>query len=495
MRINTKQICEYTGGSILVHPIDPSALACGISWDSRSVVQGDIYVALPGERVDGHDFISAALRAGAAIILVTEKPDAATCLLAEEMGAAIIEVSNTSAAITDIARRWRSSLHGHVLAVTGSSGKTTTKNLIRDVLKASFTVVSTEGNQNNELGVPKTLLSADPETEVVIVEMGMRGLGQIAELCEFTRPDMGLITNIGEGHIELLGSKENIARAKAELLASLPEGVGKAFLNRGDEYSPFISEVAELEKRRISLTWFDGSSEAAARREADRVIAQEAADTADESCWGAWADQIELDSQGRPNFLLHINDASARCRVPLRGIHNVQNACAAASVAASLGMDIETIVAALENAEPERGRQEILTTREGLTVINDTYNANPDSMRAALMMFAAYEVSGRRVAVLGDMGELGDFAQACHEGIGELVADLLVDRLICVGDLSLHIARAAEEAGMDSDKIQYVKSIPEVLVELESYLLPEDAVLVKASRFMELERVVGGLVN
>ncbi|MEG0322522.1 MAG: Mur ligase family protein, partial [Raoultibacter sp.] len=185
MRLNTKQILEYTGGALLVDPIDASKLACGITWDSRTVTVGDLYVALPGEKVDGHSFVAPALRAGAAVVLVQDSPDEATCLLAREMGAAIIEVSNTSAAITDLARAWRGFLRCHVVGLTGSTGKTTTKNLVRDVLAASMSVVATQGNQNNELGVPKTLLAADPETQVVVVEMGMRGLGQITELCEF----------------------------------------------------------------------------------------------------------------------------------------------------------------------------------------------------------------------------------------------------------------------------------------------------------------------
>ena len=234
MRLNVKQILFYTGGRYLVEPIDAGELLQGISWDSREIEAGCLYVALPGERVDGHAYVGAALRAGARAALVTDRPDEAAMLLAREMGAAIIEVPNTAHAITDIAREWRHHLKGRVIGLTGSTGKTTTKNLVRDVVAAAHTVVATKANQNNELGVPRTLLSADPETEVVVVEMGMRGRGQIEELCEFVRPDWGVITNIGESHIELLGSRENIARAKAELLAALP-AAGVAILNADDD--------------------------------------------------------------------------------------------------------------------------------------------------------------------------------------------------------------------------------------------------------------------
>ncbi len=228
----------------------------GVTWDSREMQPGWLYVALPGERVDGHDFVEAALRAGAAGALVMQSPGRAACLLAREMGAAVIEVANTASAVTDLARAWRGYLRGRVIALTGSVGKTTTKNLVRDVCAAYGSVVATRGNQNNELGVPRTLLAADPETAVVVVEMGMRGSGQIAELCDFVRPDWGLVTNVGESHIELLGSRENIARAKAELYAALPAGRGRAFLNLDGAYLDVLMEAGGLRERPMLLSGF-----------------------------------------------------------------------------------------------------------------------------------------------------------------------------------------------------------------------------------------------
>ena len=246
MRLNAKQIAAYTGGQFLVDPIDASALMTGITWDSREVRPGWLYVALPGERVDGHQFVEAALRAGAAGALVTDAPSQSCALLARELGAAIIEVPNTASAITDLARAWRSHLRGRVIGLTGSVGKTTTKNLTRDVCAAYGSVVATKANQNNELGVPRTLLNADPETAVVVVEMGMRGLGQIAELCDFVRPVWGLITNVGESHIELLGSRENIARAKSELFEALPAGMDAARISRADTVADVLEELDAL---------------------------------------------------------------------------------------------------------------------------------------------------------------------------------------------------------------------------------------------------------
>ena len=498
MRLNAKQIAAYTGGTFAVEPLDPRALLTGITWDSRDVCAGDLYVALPGERADGHDFVAAALSAGALGALVMQPVAEDVRALARELGAAVIDVPDTAGAVTDLAREWRSHLQGRVIALTGSTGKTTTKNLVRDVLAAAHSVVATVGNQNNELGVPKTLLSAEPETEAVVVEMGMRGTGQIAELCSFVRPDWGLVVNVGESHIELLGSCENIARAKAELLRELPEGTGLAFVNAADDFAGFVRAEARLDAQRVPCVLFDGSPDAAARRVA--------ADAADVVRPAVWAEQVELDEQGRPRFVLHAagfggSDAAAphgeqaSCSLNLRGLHNVGNACAAAAVGRALGMPLAAVAEALAHAEPEAGRQEVLAARGGFTVVNDAYNANPDSMRASLTTFCALEVPGRRVAVLGDMGELGDFARACHAGVGELAGTLPLDRLVCVGELAMRIADAAEAAGMDAARIVRAATVSDVLGEMDTYLEPGDAVLVKASRFMGLERVVEGLVN
>lgn len=499
MRLNAKQIAACTGGSFVVEALDPRALLTGVTWDSRDVKAGDLYVALPGERVDGHDFLAAALRAGASGALVMQPVDQATCLLARELGCALIDVPDTAGALSDLAREWRGHLQGRVIALTGSTGKTTTKNLVRDVLASAHTVVATSGNQNNELGVPKTLLSADPTTQAVIVEMGMRGAGQIASLCSFVRPDWGIVVNVGESHIELLGSRENIARAKAELFRELPEGTGCAFVNAADDYADFVCEDARLDARRVKTVLFDGSLEASSRR-AVLPAGQDVHRS-------VWAEHIEMDEQGRPRFELHAigfgdiatGELSVEEKVPctlgLRGLHNVSNACVAAAVGRAFGMTLAAVADALAEALPEAGRLEVLRARAGFTVVNDAYNANPDSMRASLRTFRALKVPGRHIAVLGDMGELGDFAPACHEGVGQAAAALSLDLLVCIGDLATYIADAAHAAGMDERCIVRAATIADVLEELDACVEPGDAVLVKASRFMGLERVVEGLVN
>lgn len=501
MRLNAKQIAHCTGGVFVVDPIDASEILTSLTWDSREAVSGCVYVALPGERVDGHSFVAQALAAGARAALVMQPLDDATLLLAKEMGAAVIEVPDTAAAITDIAREWRAHIKGRVIAITGSTGKTTTKNLVRDVLSASFSVVATEGNRNNELGVPRTLLNADPDTQMVVVEMGMRGLGQLAQLCDFVRPQWALVTNAGESHIELLGTRENIARAKSEVLEALPLASGVAFLNGNDDMADFMMDHAQLSRRLIPSVCFDGSGAYAPRSGALPVDWRRRP--------AVWAEDIELDEQGCPHFTLCARGFSdawppdetntfvhrCACALGLRGLHNVSNACAAAAVGLQAGMDLETVCGALAGSLPESGRQEVIEARGGFTIVNDAYNANPDSMKASLATFCSMKTKGQRIAVLGDMGELGDYAQACHEGVGRVAASLPLDCLVCVGELSRHIARAACEAGMDSDRVVLANSVADVLGELDVRLQPGDAVLVKASHFMGLTRVVEGLVN
>ncbi|MBQ3386294.1 MAG: UDP-N-acetylmuramoyl-tripeptide--D-alanyl-D-alanine ligase [Eggerthellaceae bacterium] len=491
MKLNAKQIAHFCGGTFVVEPIDSAELAHGITWDSRDVKPGDVYVAIPGERVDGHSFVAAAIRAGAVCALIMSPLDEATLTFAREMGAAIIEVPNTSAAVVDLARGWRPYIKGRVVGVTGSVGKTTTKNFIRDVLASRYSVVATRGNQNNELGAPRTILNVDPTTEYAVVEMGMQELGEIAFLCGFVRPDWGVISCVGESHIEFLGSRENIARAKSELFAALPGG-GMAFVNAADDFAGFVCKNAQLERRHVRVSAFDGSGTC----EDPEALAPLTGIEADGHV-AAWATDVTLNDEGCPRFILHVLRPGlveeVPCELVLRGLHNVSNACAAAAVGAAAGIDAETIARALAASVPEAGRQEIIRARAGWTIVNDAYNASPESMRASLMTFAASACKGKRYAVLGDMGELGDFAIPGHESVGRLLATLPIDFTICIGELASHIADAAIAAGANPEAVVKVQAISEVLGELDIRLAPDDSVLVKASHFMGLTRVVEGL--
>ena len=513
MRLSIQEIFESVHGSYIVAPISPDEVAQGITWDSREVEPGNVYLALVGERVDGHAFVAQAIKAGAACAVVMHDVDADACEAARKMGAAIIAVEDTQAAIVDLARDWRNHLEGRVIALSGSTGKTTTKNLVRDVLGAAGSVVATAGNQNNELGVPKTVLNARADTDSVIVEMGMRGLHQLDALCAYVRPEWGVLTNVGESHIELLGSRENIARAKSELFSSLPEGEGVAFLNIADDFAHFVCDFADVAKRNVGLVCYDGSAEAEQHVNAfsfdNRTLPF------------VWARDIRLDDQGRASFALcaqgfgqmglggepHL--VSVPCKLELRGIHNVSNACAAAAVGYASDMTLAQCAAALAAAKPEPGRQDILQSSDhvlsledaevripaGIIVVDDSYNANPDSMRASLATFAALDVAGRRIAVLGDMGELGSFADDCHRRVGAYAARCGLDLLVCAGELSAGIAQSAVAAGMSQVDVVELDTAEEALAYLAPRLRAGDAVLVKASHFMEFDHIVKGLVG
>lgn len=486
MRLNPKQIANYTGGEFLVEPIDGSRLILGFSWDSREIEKDFLFVAFPGERVDGHDYIVPAMRRGATCVLLSTPPKQEVRSLASELGVALIMVPDTHRALSDLARAWRGFLKGTVIGLTGSVGKTSTKNMIRDILATEYKVVATKANQNNELGVPRTILTADVETEYIVVEMGMRGTGQIQAACDIAKPHWGVITNTGNAHIEILKTREAIAEAKAELIAALPAGTGKAFLCADNAYTEHMIEHTQAAERGISLYLFDAPG------------SEESGDIAMAPVFRVGAEDIEMDGEGYASFTICVSGERKermRARLSLRGIHNVANALTAISVALAAGMSLESICDALGHLQGESGRQELFHMETGAQVIHDAYNANPDSMRAALQMLASLDIEGKRIAVLGDMGELGEYAQSCHEGIGRLVAQLGIDRLIVMGELSAYIAQAAREEGMSNDAIYEATSIADLLSELEPLMTADDAVLIKASHFMEFDRLVKGLIS
>ena len=377
MRFTIDEAARATGGSFSIDPVSDQMEITSLTWDSRSVEPGALYVALPGERVDGHAFAASAVAAGAVCVLAQHALDQASADQIAAAGAAVIQVPDTQAAVTALARAWRDRLEGRVIGITGSTGKTTTKNLVRDVLAAAGSVCATKGNQNNELGVPNTVLAAQADTRNVIVEMGMRGLHQLEELCGFVRPQWGLVTNVGESHIELLGSRENIARAKAELLEALPTG-GMAFVNAANDMTPKLLEFADLDSRGVTCVLYDGTAQAAERR-----AALSAADAARPA---VWSEDVRLDAAGCPRFALCAcgfdgmpEPVRVECALELRGMHNVSNACSAAAVGFAAGMEAAQVAAALSGAKPEAGRQEVIEAPGGFTVINDAYNANVES--------------------------------------------------------------------------------------------------------------------
>jgi UDP-N-acetylmuramoyl-tripeptide--D-alanyl-D-alanine ligase len=439
-----------------------------VAIDSREVSPGCLFVALDGERADGHDFIGAAIDAGARVVLAREaRIDVAAIeqALARSHGA-VIGVDDPLSALQQIAGWHRGRLSCRVVGVTGSTGKTTTKDLLYSVLSARMRTVATQGNRNNELGVPLTLLSANAETEALIVEMGMRGLGQIARLCEFARPDLGLVTNVGTSHIELLGSQAAVASAKGELVRAVPAS-GRVFVNGDDEISAALATESEA-----PVTLY-GLSDGCAVRATD----------------------ISTDEMSHASFQLVSDDQTVSVRLPIPGRHNVYNALAAAAVGLHLGIGAEQVARGLSEAHVSGMRMESFTTASGITVLNDAYNANPSSMAAAVDTLAAVRVSGKRVAVLGDMAELGSLTELAHFEIGERVARAELDVLVTVGERASRIADGARAEGMAADFVRQCATVEEAAEVLDDVAECGDAVLVKASRVMCLEQLVEGLVN
>lgn len=463
-----EMLVEQTDGILLFG--EPSWIVSGLAIDSRRVEPGAAFVAFSGEVTDGHDHLDAAIENGSRALIVTVGSEDLSEEIFERAAAsetAIVQVEDALRAVQDLARAHRRRLRSTVVAITGSTGKTTTKDLVKAVLAAKYRTLATEGNQNNELGVPLTILAADANTEMLVVEMGMRGAGQIAELCDIAEPDHGLVTNVGTSHIEILGSESAIASAKGELVESLkPEG--RAYLNGDDARTAGLSV-----------------------RSTARVTTYGLGSTSD-----VYATDIDLDEMSRPSFTATLASGESHgIHLTVSGRHNVYNALAALAVGEALDVPIEDMATALSNASMTAMRMEVFRTAGGLTILNDAYNANPTSMRAAIDTLAGMRGEGRRVAVLGDMFELGSFSELAHFRLGGYVADAGIDLLVTVGPLARRIAEGAKASGMAAEAVHPCEDVFDALDLLGEKVGVDDVVLVKASRAMSLERVVEGLVN
>lgn len=455
-RFKTAEILEATGGREL-HPC-PEGFT-GISTDSRAVLAGELFVPLVGKNFNGHDFIRAAFDRGAAGALVKKGKR-----LKPPEGMALIEVPDTLRALQDIAhymRMKRADLK--VVGVTGTNGKTTTKEMLAAILAARGPVLKNEGNLNNEVGVPLTLLRLEDSHWAAVVEMGTSAPGEITRLSEIAEPSIGVITNVGPGHLEGLGSMEGVARAKGELVRAMAPD-GRAVLNMDD---PYLREILEANR--------------------DRAVTFGMTPGADIS-----ASEIDEAADGVA-FLLNTPAGSAAVQLSSLGSHNVYNALAAAGAAWSLGLSPGEIRQGLANYQPARMRMEVLVF-EGARIINDAYNANPASMAAALNALASVR-EGRRIAVLGDMLELGPAAKKAHYDVGRLAGAEGYSLLILVGKHAHDTARGAKEAGMPSGDIVIARDPDEAAAALSGRIRPGDCILVKGSRSMRMERVVDCLMG
>ena len=459
------EIAEVVGGAL--HGDDAQVTADAVV-DSRQAVPGGLFVAVAGEHADGHDFAPSAVERGAVGVLGSRPTAAPTVVVADVV-----------AALGRLARHVRDSVEGlTVLALTGSQGKTGTKDYLAQLLEAAGPTVATAGNYNNEIGVPLTVLRATPETRFLVVEMGARGIGHIAYLCEIARPDIAAVLNVGTAHLGEFGSREAIAQAKGEIVEALaPEGV--AVLTTGDA---LVAVMAERTPARV-VWWGEGEG---SRGE---LVA---------------FNQVYFDDLGRPRALFTMPaptpDQVTFARVELQelGAHQLQNAAAAAAMALAAGLDSHTVATTLDKARSlSPWRMELRERADGVAVVNDAYNANPASMRAALdTLRAIKERSGRRtVAVLGEMKELGAGAAEDHAGVGEHAAGVGVDVLLVVGEAASPMVGGAKSVTSWSGDAVSVEDRAAALAWLRENIAAGDVVLVKASRGAALEHVARGLLN
>ena len=471
--LTAAQIAEAVSGTLSA-TLDPATVLVHVTPDSREVTaEGTLYVAKPGERADGHDFIDAALGAGAAAVLAeraTHAPDGAAhpAIIVEDAVLAM------GALAREVVRRVRGHSPTTVIGITGSAGKTTTKDLLAALLATQGPTVAPVGSYNGEVGVPLTVFRAELDTRFLVVEMGADHVGNIAYLCDIVRPDIGVVLMVGTAHAGSFGGVANIARTKGELVEALgPEGV--AVLNLDDE------RVAGMAARTAApITWFTAD---------ERGVARAAEDVSAGRASGLVAARdVRADDQERPVFDLQVGTDEAAVRHPvasgLTGLHHVHNVLAAAAAAHAAGMDPAEIARGLDGLGPaSRFRMERTDRADGVTIINDAYNANPESMRAALRTLATLgRSSGRRTwAVLGEMLELGDARVREHTLVGESVVRLNIAQLLVVGAGARPLYIGALNEGSWGEEAHFVDDAAQAEAFLTEHLRPGDLVLVKSS--------------
>ena len=426
-----------------------------IITDSRKITSGCLFAAIRGENADGHRYIRQAVEAGAAAILGEEIP--------EDLPAAGICVPDTRRALQQLAAWYLDQFSIPAVGIIGSAGKTSTKEMTAAVLSEKYRVLKTEGNFNNELGVPLTIFRLREEDEIAVIEMGINHFGEMDRLGAIVRPDTVIMTNIGTAHLEFLGTRDGILKAKTEVFQHMgPESL--AILNGDDDKLVTVREAAGNPPVFYGIE----NKDAGVRAENVRSLGLEGM-----------------------RFTLCLKDEKKEVTVPSPGMHSVYNALAGAAAGMRYGLTIDEIAAGIGNYVGLSGRQHIVKGNR-VTIIDDCYNANPSSMKASLSILN--EAAGRKVAVLGDMGELGDNAAELHRGVGRFAASLDQDVLCCVGELGKELGEAAKEAAGDGGlQVRLYPTREELLDSLSEWACPGDAILVKASHFMGFDRVVEAL--
>lgn len=447
------EVAAATGGTAF-----GDARVTGVSTDTRTLQPGDLFVALRGESFDGHAFVAAAREKGAAAAVLARSASGPE-------GLPFVTVDDTTRALGDLAAAVRAAFTGPVVGVTGSVGKTTVKEMVAAVLETGFAVHRTPANHNNEIGLPQTLFAMPESTGALVLEMGMRGLGQIRRLCEIARPTVGIVTGIGVSHIELLGSREAIADAKSELLQGLPAD-GVAVFPATDDFADRLRAASPCPVLTVAL---DAPADLSAT---DLVRHEKGWRASVATPWGA-----------------------AKLFVPSPGRFNVQNALLALAAGGVAGLPLDAMCRALLRYEPSGSRLRIVAAASGATVIDDCYNAAPDSMVGALEALMATPVgpSGKRIAVLGEMRELGAHSSEGHATVGRAVARLKPDMLVLVGEATRPLAAAALMDRFPPDAIHTFDRTDQAAQLVPFVVGDGDAVLVKGSRALGMEAIVGAL--
>ncbi len=455
IHFNVDEIVKATEGK-LAHTGE-TAVITGVCTDSRKIKPGDLFIPLIGENFDGHDYIKSAFEKGAAASLTQKET-------VHFPGKTVIVVNDTLIALQNLAALYRSSFRIPFIGITGSVGKTSTKEMVACVLAERYNVLKNEGNLNNEIGVPLTIFRLEPEHEVAVVEMGMSGFGEIRALTNIVRPRVGIITNIGISHIEKLGSRQNILKAKLELLEGL-QSDGLLILNGDDVMLSGAKEL--LNCRTVSYGLEEGVDYQA----------------------------YNIRSRGEygVDFNVMVQGAEYSVQLPAPGVHNVYNALAAIAAGHELGVPMRDLQAGVSHFSAGKMRLNIIKTN-GMIIINDAYNASPQSMKAALDVLSELG-SSRRIAVLGDMLELGDWSERAHIETGIQAAKKEIDYIITVGKEAAHIIKGAKDSGFDPKRTAQFTGNSEVIEYLRGLLRQGDAILVKGSRGMMMEQIVQALAE
>lgn len=462
-RLDKIEIIEAVQGR--AYKTEENPLVSGVTTDSRTISTGDLYVAIPGERVDGHDFIESALVKGAVLAFSQKKIE----LFEEKYRHRIVEVDNTIKALADLSRTYLAKFATRKVAVTGSSGKTTTKDMIYYVLNHNFHAQRSEGNHNNEIGLPLTVMNLADETEVAVFEMGMYDLGEIHHLADIVKPEIAVITNIGSCHIERLGSRDNIFKAKMEITDYMTPRHTLVVNGDNDYLGSLRQEEYPFEIIKCGLT------------KENHLRAYDITCAAGRSYFRLSYSKGEL-----PQY------KGEQIQLPAVGDHNIQNALCAIGCGLVLGMTIPQIAQGLLEFRTSELRMEI-TEKNGVTIINDSYNANPESMMAVLESIRNYG-EGRRIAVLGDMLELGDISKVCHQQIGVKVAKDF-QLAVFIGQEMKQAVVGAQNAGMNTKSIFHFMNRKEATSKIKQLLISGDIVLLKGSRGMKLDEVADSLIE